>query len=117
MGSMSFLFDFHDDKKDYIDEMIKNVLSECITILTKDQSDKSVVLFEIREDSKLHIREYIRIGASSSRTRLFEKGQGFAGSVWNSGKSEIVSNVAEDDRFQKKQNGRYSFLSIMGMNA
>ncbi|MBP3953089.1 GAF domain-containing protein [Bacillus suaedae] len=115
MGSMSFLLEENSGKKVYVDEMLKNVLSESVTVLTKDQSDKSVALFEIKEDQKLHIREYFRIGARSARSRRFKKGEGFAGSIWEKGFAEMVQDVSQDKRFNKKQNGRYSFLSIMGM--
>ncbi|WP_019156917.1 GAF domain-containing protein [Robertmurraya massiliosenegalensis] len=81
-------------------KMLKEILSECVTILEKDQADKSISLFKVNGD-KLEIAESIRINAESVTKRFFEINQGFAGHIWSISEAEIVNNVdvENDERF------------------
>jgi hypothetical protein len=98
-------------------EVLKDTLSESITVLERDMSDKSISLFQVQGDL-LVIRDGIRINAESKEKRAFKKGEGFAGSVWKEGKPSYDNNIKYDDdaRFnQFEQPLRQRFKSIMGL--
>ncbi|WP_158587587.1 GAF domain-containing protein [Neobacillus notoginsengisoli] len=82
---------------DTTQKMLKNILEECITVLEKDQSDKSISLFRVNENEQLEIIESVRINAESIAKRVFSKGEGFAGSVWGKGKPDFENNVVSSD--------------------
>ncbi|QHW35549.1 GAF domain-containing protein (plasmid) [Paenibacillus rhizovicinus] len=95
-------------------EMLNNILSECLTCLEKDQSDKSVSLFRVYGD-ELRIEHYIRISAASARKMRLKKGEGFAGMVWDIGESQYLPDISANPSFagQLKPNDEYS--SIVGV--
>lgn len=96
----SFNFLYGRKEHDFQEKMLRQILSECITVLEKDQSDKSISLFHLNDDNELVIRESVRINAESVAKRSFKKGDGFAGYIWELGHSEIVNEIkANDDRF------------------
>jgi putative methionine-R-sulfoxide reductase with GAF domain len=101
---------------DIVNRMLKDTLEECITVLHRDLSDKSISLFEVVEE-KLKIREYVRIGAESAYKRSFAKGQGFAGYVWKKGEPVIKNNIdyEEDEMFKGVNKPNHEFYSIMGL--
>lgn len=78
-------------------QMIGHILAECMTVLEKDQSDKTITLFQVSGE-KLTIKESVRINAESVFKRSFDKGEGFAGSVWESGIATIVNSIEDDDQ-------------------
>lgn len=78
-------------------QMIGHILAECMTVLEKDQSDKTITLFQVSGE-KLTIKESVRINTESVFKRSFDKGEGFAGSVWESGKATIVNSIEDDDQ-------------------
>lgn len=95
--------------------MLQYTISECITILEKDQSDKSISLFVVR-DSQLHIIESNRINAESIAKRVFKKGEGFAGYIWEKGVTEIVNNIVPTDiRFHDQGIPATPIGSIIGV--
>lgn len=77
-------------------ECLKLVLEECITVLEKDQSDKSITLFKVVDD-ELTVASSVRINFESVDKRKFKKGEGFAGDVWEKNAPEIVNNISEAD--------------------
>ncbi|PHB52891.1 hypothetical protein COE92_18335 [Bacillus wiedmannii] len=98
----------------FIHKMLNDILNECITILEKDQSDKSISLFQLKE-SKLIIKESVRINAESIAKRSFLQGKGFAGHIWNTKKPEIVNCIEEDDeRFADDELTSTPIGSILG---
>lgn len=111
----SFNFLIHQNTKNIDSKMLKNILEECITVLEKDQSDKSVSLFGVHND-RLHIIESVRINAESIAKRFFTKGEGFAGDIWSKGESEIVNQIKKDDyRFDDQGIPATPIGSIMGI--
>ncbi|TAA73137.1 GAF domain-containing protein [Planococcus salinarum] len=81
------------------EECLKIVLEECITILEKDQSDKSITLFKVRGD-ELIVASSVRINFESVDKRRFKKGEGFAGDIWAKNEPEIVNDInPSDNRF------------------
>lgn len=92
--SFNFLFIKRD--RDFPRKMLREILSECITVLEHDHSDKSITLFQI-DNAQLKIVESVRINAESIDKRVFKKGEGFAGHVWKTGKAEIVNQINEND--------------------
>jgi putative methionine-R-sulfoxide reductase with GAF domain len=95
-------------------EMLNNILSECLTCLEKDQSDKSVSLFKVYDD-ELRIEHYIRISASSSRNIRFKKGEGFAGMVWGVGETQYLSDISSNPSFEGTLKPNDEYKSIVGM--
>lgn len=111
--SLNFLF-LHKDAA-FIQTMLRNILAECITVLEKDQSDKSISLFQVQED-RLRIIESVRINAESIAKRSFKKGRGFAGYIWHTQKPEIVNEIEPDDeRFKDFQVQASPIGSILGI--
>jgi putative methionine-R-sulfoxide reductase with GAF domain len=102
------------EKSEYIQRLLKDILTECITILQKNQSDKSITLFQIEGD-KLIIKEYVRINVNSFEKRTFKIGEGFAGSIWETKEDTIINQIDyEDPRFGSfKPN--HQFRSILGV--
>ncbi|WP_187445496.1 GAF domain-containing protein [Bacillus infantis] len=104
--------------KEYeLENVLSDTLSECITVLEKDQSDKSISLFEVNSDV-LKIRDGVRINAESVIKRNFKIGEGFAGSVWETGEAEYINDIdyENDSRFNMFiQRLRPRFRSIMGI--
>jgi putative methionine-R-sulfoxide reductase with GAF domain len=112
IGSYNF---FIKEQEDFVNRLISNTLSECVTVLQRDQSDKSISLFEVK-DQKLIIRDYLRISALSAATRSFNKGEGFAGYIWEKNKTDIVDviDIKHDKRFADFE-PRHRFKSIVGI--
>nr|WP_272917128.1 GAF domain-containing protein [Pontibacillus yanchengensis] len=114
----SLTYSFHSGRYS-LDNVLRETLAECITVLEKDQSDKSISLFEVKDDI-LQIRDGIRISAESVVKRTFEKGTGFAGSVWEKGEAEYINNIdyEGDPRFNHEEHyfpKRNRFKSMMGI--
>lgn len=96
-------------------EMLNNILSECLTCLEKDQSDKSVSLFKVYGD-ELRIEHYIRISAASARKMRLKKGEGFAGMVWERGEAQYISDIsAAADHFEGLLKPNDPYTSIVGI--
>ncbi|MBY0145073.1 GAF domain-containing protein [Neobacillus niacini] len=95
LRSVNYLY--QTDDKRFVEKMLNHILEECITILEKDQSDKSISLFEVNKD-KLSIKESVRINAESIAKRYFNKNEGFAGYIWGKDKAEIVNHIKESDK-------------------
>src|SRR5690606_27290077 len=55
----SFNFLFKNKNDDLTNQMLRYILDECITVLEKDQSDKSISLFKVHDD-ELKIIESVR---------------------------------------------------------
>lgn len=89
LGSIAYLLYIGEEWRS---EMLNNILSECLTCLEKDQSDKSVALFKVYGE-ELRIEHYIRLSARSVRTVRLKKGEGFAGRVWESGEAEYIPDI------------------------
>lgn len=94
LRSLNYLYYKRD--KNLIQKMLADVLQECVTILEKDQSDKSISLFQV-QGSNLRIIESVRINAESVDKRTFTKGEGFAGAIWESQQPTIVNSIEEED--------------------
>ncbi|MEW9053384.1 MAG: GAF domain-containing protein [Neobacillus sp.] len=96
--------------------MLRHTLAECITVLEKDQSDKSISLFKVNENKKLEITESVRINAESIAKRIFSKWEGFAGYIWGKGQPEIENKVKPDDpRFNDQGLSATPIGSILGI--
>lgn len=110
----SLNYALHHKTKYSTEECLKIVLEECITILEKDQSDKSITLFGI-EDEELKIVSSVRINLESVDKRKFRKGEGFAGYIWGINKPEIINNINfSDSRFSEGGLPVTKIGSIMG---
>lgn len=110
----SFNFLFAQKENDFTRKVLQHILAECITILEKDQSDKSISLFKVNGE-ELKIIESVRINAESIAKRTFEKGVGFAGDIWGKGKAEIVNKIdKEDARFNDQGLPATPIGSILG---
>lgn len=95
--SLNYLYKEQD--KDFSQKMLRSILAECVTILEKDQSDKSISLFKLN-NNKLEIVASVRINAESIAKRVFKKGQGFAGHIWETGEAKIINYIdPKDERF------------------
>ncbi|MDO6657385.1 GAF domain-containing protein [Anaerobacillus sp. 1_MG-2023] len=101
-----------------LSKVLNDTLSECITVLERDQSDKSISLFEV-EDNKLVIRDGVRINAESVVKRSFCHGEGFAGFVWEKGRADYINEIdyEDDARFNSfyQSSERKRYRSIMGI--
>ncbi|MBU9711691.1 GAF domain-containing protein [Evansella tamaricis] len=86
-----------------------------MTILLEDRSDKSSTIYFINNDDELEMFAYNRIEFSSSRERRFKQGQGFAGYIWESGETKLVSNVNNSEYFQGVYAPRHEYGSILGV--
>ncbi len=96
----SLNYSYYKDSELPLDTGLKLILEECITILEKDQSDKSISLFKV-EGGQLKIASSVRINFESVDKRVFNKGVGFAGYIWEKNKAEIVNNIeGNDSRFE-----------------
>ncbi|MFJ8519388.1 GAF domain-containing protein [Lysinibacillus xylanilyticus] len=96
----SLNYSYFRDEKLPVDEGLKLIIEECITVLEKDQSDKSISLFKV-EGNQLKIASSVRINFESVDKRVFNKGEGFAGYIWERNAPEIVNNIKENDsRFE-----------------
>ena len=95
-------------------EFYNNVLDECITVLHQDRSDKSSTLY-IVEDDVLKMTAYHRVNFTSTRSREFEYGEGFAGNVWKTGEIELVSNICESTYFKGDFSPNHNYGSIIGL--
>src|SRR5690606_2203887 len=84
LGSAAYLLYIGEEWRS---EMLNNILSECLTCLEKDHSDKSVALFKVY-GKELRIEHYIRLSARSARSVRLKKGEGFAGKVWEAGEAQ-----------------------------
>lgn len=105
--------------KDYsLSKVLNDTLSECITVLERDQSDKSISLFEV-EHSSLVIRDGVRIDAESVVKRKFKQEEGFAGYIWGKGTAEYINEIdyEGDSRFSSfyQSTERKRYRSIMGL--
>jgi putative methionine-R-sulfoxide reductase with GAF domain len=101
-------------KSEYVQRLLKDILTECITILQKNQSDKSITLFQIEGD-KLNIKEYVRINANSFENRTFKIGEGFAGSTWETKEDTIINQVDYNDPRFGYFKPNHRFQSILGV--
>ena len=95
-------------------EFYNNVLDECITVLHQDRSDKSSTLYII-EDDVLKMTAYHRVNFSSTRSREFEYGEGFAGNVWKNGEVELVSDICASTYFKGDFSPNHNYGSIIGL--
>ncbi len=95
-------------------EMLNNILSECITCLEKDQSDKSVSLFKV-DGEEIRIVHYLRLSASSAREIRFRKNEGFAGTVWAKGEDQYIPDVSSNPLFEGEYKPEDEFTSIVGL--
>ncbi|OLS35434.1 hypothetical protein [Bacillus sp. MRMR6] len=77
--------------------MLNHILEECITVLERDQSDKSISLFEVNQD-RLVIKASVRINAESIAKRSFGKDESFAGYIWGIREAEIVNCIGQEDK-------------------
>jgi transcriptional regulator with GAF, ATPase, and Fis domain len=110
----SYNYLYYKRDKGFSKQMLKHVLAECITVLEKDQSDKSISLFKV-SNGKLKIIESVRINAESIAKREFSKGEGFAGYIWGIGKEEIVNVIDQSDsRFSDQGLPTTPIGSILG---
>ena len=96
-------------------EFCNNILDECVTILLEDRADKSSTIYFINGDNKLEMFAYNRIEFSSSRRRMFKKGEGFAGHIWEMGETELVSDVLNSPYFEGEYAPRHEYGSILGV--
>jgi hypothetical protein len=101
-------------KKDWLLEFCNNVLDECVTTLTKDRADKSSSIFFVDEYNILKMYAYNRVDFNSSRERAFNKGDGFAGSIWENETPEIIQGISNDPRFQGEFSPNHRYDSILG---
>jgi len=100
-----------------LDRVLKDTLSECITVLERDQSDKSISLFEVQGEH-LTIIDGVRINAESVVNRKFLIGEGFAGWVWNEGHPSYENRIDYENDIRFKHNskvGRPRYKSILGI--
>ena len=95
-------------------EFYNNVLDECITVLHQDRSDKSSTLYII-EDDVLKMTAYHRVNFTSTRSREFEYGEGFAGNIWKTGEVELVSNICTSTYFKGDFSPNHNYGSIIGL--
>ncbi|APC49592.1 hypothetical protein BME96_15950 [Virgibacillus halodenitrificans] len=96
-------------------EFCNNVLDECVTILLEDRADKSSTIYFINKNNELEMFAYSRIEFSSSRNRKFKKGEGFAGHIWKTGKTELVSDVTISQHFREEYAPKHEYGSILGV--
>lgn len=94
-------------------EFYNNVLDECVTVLQSDRADKSSALYFVK-DGKLTMSGYNRINFSSSRTRSFLKGEGFAGNVWHKNETLLENDVEDSEYFIGPFLPNHSYGSIIG---
>lgn len=112
LRSLNYLYYKRD--RDIISKMLADILQECITVLEKDQSDKSISLFQVQGDN-LKIIESVRINAESVDKRTFTRGEGFAGSVWESQEPTVVNSIEiGDSRFDNYRLQATPIGSIIG---
>ena len=110
--SLNFLS--KENNENFQSQMLGHILAECMTILEKDQSDKTITLFQVIGE-RLVIKDSVRINAESVAKRSFEKGTGFAGSIWSKGEAEIVNKIDRDDsRFKDGGLAATPIGSILG---
>lgn len=95
--------------EDFLDE----VATEICCSMVDDASDKSCSIMII-EGGELRIWGQSRIEPDSRKTTSFQRGIGFAGSIWDKGHYEIVGNVNEDPRFHRRS-GIHYYNSIIGV--
>lgn len=100
-------------KQGWLFEFCNNVLSECVTTLAKDRADKSSTLYKIQGD-QLVMFAYNRIEFSSTRSRVFARGEGFAGYVWETEQQALEEDVSTSEHFQQAFAPRHSYGSILG---
>ncbi|MGG3480601.1 GAF domain-containing protein [Peribacillus frigoritolerans] len=103
-------------KEDWKWEFCNNVLDECVTILLEDRADKSSTIYFINEMQELQMFAYNRIEFSSSRERVFMKGEGFAGNIWKNNQTLLVNDVSKDtEHFQGEFAPKHEYGSILGV--
>lgn len=95
-------------------EFYNNVLDECITVLHQDRSDKSSTLY-IVEDDVLKMTAYHRVNFTSTRSREFGYGEGFAGNIWRTGEVELISNICSSPYFKGDFSPNHNYGSIIGL--
>lgn len=112
----SYNYMLHQGDQEITNKMLRHTLAECITVLEKDQSDKSISLFKVNTNDQLEIIESVRINAESIAKRVFSKGEGFAGYIWGIGKAEIENTVdPQDSRFNDQGLPATPIGSILGI--
>lgn len=112
LGSVAYLT--YTGEKNWRTEMLNNILSECLTCLEKDHSDKSVALFKVYGE-ELRIEHYIRLAARSARSVRLKKGEGFAGSVWEKGEVLYIPDIANDTSSFGSLKPSDDYRSIVGL--
>lgn len=95
-------------------EMMNNILSEAMSCLEKDHSDKSVALFKAYGD-ELRIEHYIRLAARSARTVRLKRGEGFAGKVMEAGDVICVPDVSKTPELFGAIKPSDDYRSIVGL--
>ncbi len=95
-------------------EMMNNILSEAISCLEKDHSDKSVALFKAYDD-ELRIEHHIRLAARSARSVRLKKGDGFAGKVMESGDVIYIPDVSKSPELFGAIKPSDDYRSIVGL--
>lgn len=96
-------------------EFCNNVLDECVTILLEDRADKSSTIYFINND-QLEMFAYNRIEFTSSRERVFKKGEGFAGYIWEINQTLLINDVTKDnEHFQGEFAPKHEYGSILGV--
>jgi putative methionine-R-sulfoxide reductase with GAF domain len=101
-------------ESNFRNEMLNNILSECLTCLEKDHSDKSVALFKVNDD-ELRIEHYIRLAARSARDVRFKKGEGFAGMIWDKGEVQYIPDISNAGSFFGSLKPSEDYNSIVGI--
>lgn len=103
-----------EDKMDWLTEFYDNVLDESITVLHQDRSDKSSTLFMV-DDGRLKMAAYHRVNFTSTVTRTFEYGEGFAGRIWETGEVELINDISESSYFEGDFSPNHNYGAIIGL--
>src|SRR5690625_2240652 len=103
-----------DDKPGWLREFYDNVLDESITVLHRDRADKSSTLFMV-DDGKLKMAAYHRVNLVSVDTREFDYGEGFAGSIWETGEVELINDISESRYFKGDFAPIHNYGSVIGL--
>lgn len=110
--SLTSLID--EDHSGWTTEFYNNVLDECITVLHQDRSDKSSTLYTV-DGNILKMTAYHRINFTSTRSREFGYGEGFAGNIWKTGEVELISNICKSAYFKGDFSPNHNYGSIIGL--
>ncbi|AGA60096.1 GAF domain-containing protein (plasmid) [Thermobacillus composti KWC4] len=111
LGSAAYLLYIGEEWRS---EMLNNILSECLTCLEKDHSDKSAALFKVYGE-ELRIEHYIRLSARSARSVRLKKGEGFAGKVWEAGEAQYIPDIQSANEYFGAIKPSDDYRSIVGI--